>query len=83
MGTGINYFEPPFSTVDGNHEYATASFVEWFVKSAINFGGNFTSLRGMVAGMAMVSSAETSLDNYLRDTAKTTLLEEYSWFKAL
>lgn len=82
MGSGIkmNYFELPLSAVDGNHEYATALFVNWLVGTAANFGGDFKSLWGAVVNRSIVSSAETSLDNYLRERAKTNLLEEYSRF---
>lgn len=82
MGSGIkmNYFELPLSTVDGNHEYTTALFVDWLVKSAANFGGNFTSLWRAVVKGSMMSDAETSLDKYLTEHVKTSLLREYSWF---
>lgn len=82
MGSGIktNYYELPLSTVDGNHEYATAFFVDWLVKTVANYGDNFTSLWKVVASRSLLHSAEASLDNYLNERFKSSLLEEYSWF---
>lgn len=82
MGSGIrlNYPEIPLTAVDGNHEYATALFVDWLVKATSDFYGNITRLWRAVVYRAMISPAEASLDDYLRSTAKTTLLEEYSLF---
>ncbi len=78
MGSGIkkNYYELPLSTVDGNHEYATAFFVDWLVRGGIPFNSLWKAVKERYA----IVGVEKALDEYLAKSQRTSLLTEYSRF---
>ncbi|MDI9646623.1 MAG: hypothetical protein QFX40_08060 [Archaeoglobales archaeon] len=78
MGSGIkqNYSELPLSTVDGNHEYATAFFVDWLVRGGVQFSSLWNAVKERYA----IVGVEKALDEYLAKNYRSSLLTEYSRF---